>query len=132
MLTPYPARVSKVGKEVPPVHLTIGTNPPVTLVVDRPSDPLSQTLEFWRVRRTSEKDHSNMVIKMIDVECRLPTVPGLPQSVVVRVPTAVPAKKLKKGEELVLHIPGKPKKVNTDKLLPVAVEPSQKKQRTVE
>ena len=108
VLTPYPCRINKVGKEVPPIHLTIGTNPPVTLVLDRPSDPPSLTLEFWRARRTSEKDHSNMVIKMTDVECRLPTVPGLPQSVVVRIPTAVTSKKLRKGDELVLHIPGKP------------------------
>ena len=43
VFTPYPARLSKVGKEVSHVHLGIGTNPPVALNVDRPLDPLSLT-----------------------------------------------------------------------------------------
>ena len=129
VLTPYPARVSKVGKEVPPIHLTIGTNPPVTLVIERPMDPPSLTLEFWRARRTPEKDHSNMVISMTEIECRLPTVPGLPEAVVVKVPTFVPSKRLRKGDELVVYVPGKPKKDKTEKLLPVVAEPAPKKQR---
>ena len=47
---------------------------------------------------------------MVDVEYCLPKgVNGLPESVVVKVPTAVPCKKIKKGDELVLHMPAKQK-----------------------
>ena len=131
-ITLYPAVVKK-GKETNHVHLTIGTTPPVELNVEKPDMSLLHTFEFWRMRRVPEQHHANMVISMVDVECLLPTgVNGLPKSVVVKVPTAVPCKKIKKGDELVLHIPAKQKKQKTDKLLPVMQEPAQKKQRTIE
>ena len=57
-----------------------------------------------------EKYHANMVISMVDIEYMLPkTVNGLPKSVIVKVPTAVPCKRIKVGDELVLHIPASQK-----------------------
>ena len=131
-ITPYPA-VVKRGKETNHVHLRIGTTLPVDFNVEKPDMSLLHMIEFWRMRRVSEQDHANMVISMVEVEYLLPKrVYGLPKSVIVKVPTAVPCKKIKKGDELVLHIPAKQKVQNTEKLLPILQEPDQKKQRTID
>ena len=138
VLTPYPA-VVKMGKETSHTHLTIGANPPVVFNVEKPVDikpkkmDLVHIIEFWRIRRTPDKGHANMVISTVEVVCPLPDViRGLPKSVHVQVPVAVPCRKLKAGDELVLHIPAKAQAPKTEKLLPVLQEPAQKKQRTVD
>ena len=132
VLTPYPAVVKK-GKETNHIHLTIGTTSPVDFNLEKPDMSPLHTIEFWRMRRVWDKDYANMVISSVDVEYFLPKgVNGLPKSVVVKVPTAVPCKKIKKGHELVLHMPAKQRGYNTEKLLPVMQEPAQKKQRTVD
>ena len=131
-ITPYPAVVKK-GKETNHVHLTIGTTPPVDFNIEKPDMTMLRMIEFWRMRRVWEKDHANMVISMVDVEYWLPKhVPGLPKSLIVKVPIATPCKKVKEGDELVLHIPAKQKAEKTEKLLRVLQEPAQKKQRTVD
>ena len=131
-ITPYPAVVKK-GKETNHVHLTIGTTPPVDFNIEKPDMTMLHMIEFWRMRRVSEKDHANMVISMVDVEYSLPEhVKGLPKTLIVKVPIAMPCKKVKVGDELVLHIPAKQKAEKTEKLLPVRQEPAQKKQKIVD
>ena len=130
--TPYPAVVKK-GKETSPIHLTVETDPRVDFNIEKPDMEMLQVLEFWRMRRSSEKDHANMEISMVEVTCPLPKLgKGTPKSVVVRVPTAVPFKKVAPGDELVLHIPAKQKEQKVEKLLPVLQEPAMKKTRTAE
>ena len=70
---------------------------------------------------------------MVDIEYLLPkNVNGLPKSVIVKVPTAVPCKRIKVGDELVLHIPASQKAQKMERMLPVIQEPVQKKQRIVD
>ena len=134
VLTPYPGIVAG-KKDIRPVHLTIATLPPVDFNIDRPPEmDALQTWEFWRARRSSDKDNANMHISMVEVTCPLPKLAkDFPRSVVVKVPTAVPFKKIAKNDELVLYIPeGKKKTEKKEKLLPVMHEPVSKKARTAE
>ncbi len=131
VLTPYPAVVKK-GKETSHIHLIVGANPPVYFNIEKPDMDVLQVLEFWRMRRSAEKDHAHMEISVVEVACPLPKLKGIPKSVVVQVPTAVPFKKLAPGDELVLYVPAKQKTEKVEKLLPVMQEPALKKPRTAE
>ena len=132
VMTPYPSVVKKVVKDTSHIHLTIGATPPVDFNIEKPDMNLLLIMEFWRMRRAPAKENATMVISMVEVVCPLPAIMGLPKSVTVRVPSAVPCKKIKAGDELVLHVPARQKVENTEKLLPVMQEPAQKKPRTVE
>ena len=135
VLTPYPGIVAGKAKDIRPVHLNIATLPPVDFNIDKPPEmDALQTLEFWRVRRSSDKDNANMHISMVEVTCPLPKLAkDFPRSIVVKVPTAVPFKKIAKNDELVLYIPEEKKKTEKkEKLLPVMHEPVSKKARTAE
>ena len=56
---------------------------------------------------------------MVEITCPLPkVVKGIPKTIGVQVPTAVPFKKIAPGDELVLYVP-KPKRETVEKLLPV-------------
>ena len=132
VFTPYPAVVKK-GKEISPIHMTVETNPSVVFNIEKPDMDMLQVLEFWRMRRSPETDHSNMEISMVEVTCPLPKLGrGAPKSVVVKVPTAVPFKRIAPEDELVLYIPAKQKEQKVEKLLPVMQEPAMKKPRTAE
>ena len=132
VLLPCPSVVKK-GKEVGPIHLTVSANPPVVFNIEKPDMEMLQVLDFWRMRRSPEKDHSNMELSMVEVTCPLPKLAkGFPKSVVVQVPTAIPFTTIAPGDELVLHAPVKQKEAKVEKLLPVMQEPLAKKPRTVE
>ena len=131
VLTPHPAVVKK-GKETSHIHLTVEAIPPVVFNIEKPDMEMLQVLEFWRMRRSTEKENANMQISMVEVVCPLPKLKGMPKSVTVQVPTAVPFTKIAPGDELVLYVPAKQKKEKVEKLLPVMQEPVQKKLRTVE
>ena len=132
VITPYPAVVKK-GRDTNHIHLTIGADPPVDFNIEKPDMEDLQLFEFWRMRRCSDKDSANMEISMIEVAHALPKlVNGIPKSVTVQVPTAVPFTSVAPGDELVLYVPARQKAEKVDKLLPVMQEPVQKKPRTVE
>ena len=85
------------------------------------------------MRRSYEKSHANMEISMVEVVHALPKlVQGIPKSVTVQVPTAVPFTSVAPGDELVLYVHARQKAGKVEKLLPVMQEPVQKKPRTVE
>ena len=129
VFTPYPATIAK-RKDIGQIHLTVEAEAPVDFNVERPDLEVQQLYEFWRMRRTNDKQFANMHISSVDVVCPLPKVKGLRKSVVVKVPTAVAFTKVAPGDELVLYVPAKEKnKKEADKLLPVLQEPVQKKQR---
>ena len=127
VFTPYPG-VPKKGKETSHIHMTVDSSPPVDFNIEKPDMEMLQVLEFWRMRRSAEKDHANMKIRMVEVVCPLPqVVKGIPKSVRVQVPTAVPFTKIAPGVELVLHCPSLKKTAKVEKLLPVLQEPAVKK-----
>ena len=112
--------------------MSIETDSPVVFNLDKPDMSLQRTFEFWRMRRVSDKDHANMVVTMVDIKHVIPqAIPWSSKSVIVKVPVAVPCKKIKAGDELVLYIPAKQKTAKTDKLLPAKHESAPKKQKTV-
>ena len=143
VFVPYPC-VVKSTKETGPINAIVKTNPPVVFNIAQPDmdakkdkadvDPNSKKiLEFWRMRRTSERDHANMELSMVDVTCPLGKFgKGFPKTIVVEVPQAVLFKKVAPGDELVLFVPGKKKAEKTERFLPVAQEPMAKKARTVD
>ena len=132
VITPYPA-VAKKGKETSHIHLTVEADPPVDFNIEKPDMESLQVFEFWRMRRSPEKDHANMEISMVAVVLTLPKLAkGIPKSVTVQVPTAVPFTQVAPGDELVLYVPAKQKAEKTDSLLPAMQEPVLKKPMTIE
>ena len=99
--------------------------------IDRPGLDVEQFLEFWRMRRSTEKDNANMEISMVEVTRPLPKLKDIPESVVVQVPTAAPFKTIAPGGELALYAPAKQKTEKVDtQCFDVMHEPVQKKAKT--
>ena len=83
--------------------------------IDKP-DQKKVSVDFWKVRKVSDEENSNMKIEMVEQKVFVPTMKdvGVAASVpiVVSVPSAVLTKDVQVGDELVLHVPkaGKPDK----------------------
>ena len=140
VLVPYPGRVMKkrnpnlkVGVESSSTFydVTVASNPPHTFVVEKPDMEAKLAMEFWRMRRQSEKEHANMEMSTVDVTIPLPNLgKGHSKKMTVTVPIAKSFKDIGNGDELVLWAPVAKKAEKTDKLLPVMQEPALKKART--
>ena len=139
IFTPFPGVVKAVPKNQSQsayacMMMTVATttSQSFVFVVDKPDMGAKLALEFWRMRRHSDKDYCNMELSTVDVTMPIPSLgKGYKKSVVVTVPIAKPFKDIGKGDELVLFIPPKKKEEKKDdKYLPVVQEPVPKKAKT--
>ena len=92
--------------------------------MDKP-DPTKGDCHVWRLRKTSEEEHCNMKMEMMDLrvpvlklQCAAVTA-GFVKSILVQVPRAVLTRNVKQGDELVLHVPSKPKAVVEKRAMPM-------------
>ena len=137
VFTPFPGVIKALPKNLSQsasacMMMTVATSTPHSFVVDKPDMGAKLALEFWRMRRLSEKDYCNMELSTIDVTMPIPSIgKGYKRSVGVTVPIAKPFKEIGTGDELVLFIPPKKKEEKKeDKYLPVMQEPVPKKAKT--
>jgi len=99
-------------------------------VIDAPLKINCDTIVFWKIRRTSDKDASNMVMSSVVVKVTMPKLDkSIGKTLDVQVPVAVLSKKVNAGNELLLYVPTKQtKKVEMSGVI-VMSEPVQKKQK---
>ena len=96
--------------------------------IDKP-DQKKVSVDFWKVRKVSDEENSNMKIEMVEQNVSVPTMKdiGVVASIpiVVSVPSAVLTKDVQVGDELVLHVP-KAEKPDKKRTLNVASKPKAK------
>ena len=132
VLVPYPA-VIKDFRHPTALKVTVQKEPAYPLFhLDKPDISKSTDMHvFWRMRRVTDKKHANMELTTVEVTCPvLKLTKKSPKTVQVTVTVATVISKVEPGDELVLFVPAKEKAKEADKkLLPVASEPRQKKQK---
>ena len=110
------------------VTIQIKNQSAVYFEIDKP-DQKKVSIEFWKVRKVSDEENSNMKIEMIEQNVSVPTMKdvGVAASspIVVSVPSAVLTKDVQVGDELVLHVP-KAEKPDKKRTLNVASKPKAK------
>lgn len=96
--------------------------------IDKP-DQKKVSIDFWKVRKVSDEENSNMKIAMVEQNVTVPTIKevGVAASIpiVVSVPSAVLTKDVQVGDELVLHVP-RAEKPDKKRTLNVASKPKAK------
>lgn len=83
-----------------------------TFSLDKPTTKDCQKgceLEFWRIRKVSDKNQSNMIITTIDINVTLPKIGKYPKTIVYTLPVARITNNVNEFDELVLYVPAKEK-----------------------
>ena len=96
--------------------------------IDKP-DQKKVSIDFWKVRKVSDEENSNMKIAMVEQNVTVPTIKEVGAAasipIVVSVPSAVLTKDVQVGDELVLHVP-RAEKPDKKRTLNVASKPKAK------
>ena len=93
-----------------------GTDEPCIVTVDNQHkyttdkpDPKKYSIDFWKLRKVHEKEHSNMELEMIEQKVPLPSIRSEDVAStcpsIVQVPSAKLTRDVHKGDELVLFLP---------------------------
>ena len=90
------------------VSVQIKNKSKIDFEIEKP-DPKKVVVDFWKVRKVAEQEHSNMKLEMIEQSVTVPTMKEIGTAasspIVVSVPSAVLTKDVNIGDELVLHVP---------------------------
>ena len=92
-------------------------------------NPAKHIVDFWKCRKVSEEQHANMTIDCLSLSVPLPKISATSKrSLVVKIPIAVVSRTMRKGDELVIFVPPKPK-VHAEKRMLATTAPAATKQK---